>query len=308
MNELQLSKPHVYAKIQQHGMRIVRIEPSYACNFQCQHCSIKELQSKCGCSMTIDDIKNISDQADKLGFAQFVISGGEPLIYPNFDEIVEAIDPKRFYITTDTNGWYMDEQRAKHLKSIGVDKVQISIDNLDHAVHDAFRGKIGSWSLAMDAVRDCKLAGLRVIVQTVVDKKRAYSEELIHFIKYFTNWDVPVYIGYAKPVGAWKGNEEAILTPDDINHVETLAKKYGAFSHLTPDGYCIAVRRMINITKFGDVNPCPFMQELALGNIFSEPLVNIVERGMKYFDCKIDTCLMATEKDFVDEFRKTYTG
>jgi len=49
----------------------------------------------------------------------------------DFDEIVKAIDPQRFYITTDTNGWYLDWKRAKHLKGIGMDKVQISIDSFD---------------------------------------------------------------------------------------------------------------------------------------------------------------------------------
>jgi MoaA/NifB/PqqE/SkfB family radical SAM enzyme len=251
--------------------------------------------------MTIEDIKSIAEQADKLGFAQFVISGGEPLIYPNFDEIAKVIDPQIFYITTDTNGWHMDEQRSKHMKSIGVDKVQVSIDSLNHAEHDTFRGKVGSWSLAMDAVRNCKRAGLRVIVQTVVDKKRAYSDELIQFIEYFNAWNVPVYIGYAKPVGAWKENKEAILTTDDINYVEVLAKEHGAFSHLTPDGYCIAVRRMINITKFGDVNPCPFMQEYSLGNIFTEPLADIVARGMNEFEERVPTCMMATDGDYINK-------
>lgn len=299
-NELELSKPYVYDKVQKYGMRIVRIEPSYACNLSCRHCSIRELQSKRGRSITLDDIQSISIQADAMGFGQFVISGGEPLVYPNFDEIVKAIDPHKFYITTDTNGWRMDEQRAKHLKLIGVDKVQVSIDSLVRQEHDAFRGASGSWSLAMDAVRHCKNAGLRVIVQTVVDKKRAYSAELVQFIEYFSAWNVQVYIGYAKPVGAWKENKDAIMTVDDINHVEDLAKKYGSFSHLTPDGYCIAVRRMINITKFGDVNPCPFMQEYSIGNIFTEPLKDIVDRGMAEFSERIPTCMMATDCDYIN--------
>lgn len=305
MSEL-LKKPHVYEKVQANGMRIVRIEPSYACNFHCQHCSIRELQNKhIGRTITIEDIKHIANQADELGFAQFVISGGEPLIYPNFDEIVKAIDPQRFYITTDTNGWYLDWKRAKHLKGIGMDKVQISIDSFDGMVHDKFRGREGSWELAINAIRNCKQAGLRVIVQTVVDKERAYSHELIDFIDYFNAWNVPVYIGYAKPVGAWKENKDAILTIEDINYVETLAKKHGAFSHLTPDGHCIAVRRMINITQWGDVNPCPFMQEYSIGNIFNEPLENIVARGMLEFVESATTCIMATDKNYIQRKNET---
>lgn len=297
MNEL-LKRPHVYEKVQTNGMRIVRIEPSYICNLHCQHCCVREFQSKQSRSMTITDIQSISIQADELGFAQFVISGGEPLIYPNFDEIVKAIDPQKFYITTDTNGWYLDWKRAKYLKSIGVDKVQVSIDSFDRETHDKFRGREGSWELAINAIRNCKQAGLRVIVQTVVDKQRVHSQELIDFIEYFNAWNVPVYIGYAKPVGAWKDNLDVMVTQDDINYVEGLATKYKLFSHLT-DGYCIAMRRMINITKFGDVNPCPVMQEYSIGNIFNEPLSDIVARGMIEFEERVPTCMMATDRDYV---------
>ena len=297
MNEL-LKKPRVYEKAQANGMRIVRIEPSYICNLHCKHCCVREFQSKQGRSMTIQDIQSISMQADELGFAQFVISGGEPLIYPNFDEIVKAIDPQKFYITTDTNGWCLDWKRAKHLKSIGVDKVQVSIDSLDRETHDKFRGREGSWELAINAIRNCKQVGLRVIVQTVIDKHRVHSQELIDFIEYFNAWNVPVCVLYAKPVGAWKDNLDVVVTQDDINYVEGLATKYKLFSHLT-DGYCIAMRRMINITKFGDLNPCPVMQEYSIGNIFNEQLKDIVARGTIEFGERVPTCMMATDRDYV---------
>ena len=114
---------------------------------------------------------------------------------------------------------------------------------------------------------------------------------------------VPVCILYAKPVGVWKGRTDLMLDQDDIDYVEALCKKYNAFSHLTPTGECIAVKRMINITKWGDVNPCPVMQEYSLGNIFNEPLADIVVRGMKQFDKHIPTCLMAVEKNYIERIK-----
>lgn len=299
MSEL---RPRIYEKVQKHGMRIVRLEYSYGCNFHCQHCSIRDLQKvRDRRSMTLADVGNVAEQADELGFGQFVISGGEPLVYKDFDKIVETIDPQRFYITTDSNGWYLDNKMAKHLKSIGVDKVQISIDSINAAEHDNLRNAVGSWMFAVSAVQASLSAGLRVIVQTVVDKQRARSDELVRFIEHFNSWDVPVYIGYAKPVGAWKDHD--LIDQNDIGYVEALTKKHNAFTHLTPAynyaGGCIAMRRMINITKWGDVNPCPFMQSLSLGNVFEEPLKNIVERGEERFKEQASTCIVATDKDFL---------
>jgi MoaA/NifB/PqqE/SkfB family radical SAM enzyme len=285
---------------------IVRLEYSYVCNFRCQHCSIHDLQIKTGRRVFgINDVYELSRQADEMGLAQFVISGGEPLIYPEFDEIVQAIDPQKFYITTDSNGWFLNEYMAEHLKSIGVDKVQISIDNLHAEDHDAFRRKKGAWDRAIKAVIFSKGAGLKVLIQTVVDKQRVRSKELHDFIVFFNQMDIPVYIGYAKPVGAWKDMTE-LIDQSDIEYITELESRYNVFTHLTPaygyQGGCIAVKRMINITKWGDVNPCPFMQEINLGNVFDEPLRDIVTRGMSRFGEHIDTCPMATDKEYVERY------
>ena len=93
---------------------IIRLEKSYLCNFQCTHCSAeyymdrhleKVLKTKEDrTQMTLDDVRNISKQADELGLARFVITGGEPLVMKDFDAVVEAIDPKKHYIISDTNG------------------------------------------------------------------------------------------------------------------------------------------------------------------------------------------------------------
>jgi len=298
--QLKASKHYVYNKVQKYGMRIVRLEYDYACNFKCVHCDIRQYQGKSDRrALTIDDVKELARQADELGFAQFVISGGEPLVYPDFDDIVKAIDPQRFYITTDTNGWLLNEARAIHLQEIGVDKIQISIDSLYEDVHDKFRHKRGSWARAMQAIYICRELGFNVIVQTVVDKQRARFNELIDFITYINEeMNTPVCILYAKPVGEWNGRTDLMLDQDDINYVESLSKTHNIFSHLTPNGGCIAVKRMINITKWGDVNPCPVMQEYSLGNIFEEPLKDIISRGMCKFDKHIPICIMAQEEDW----------
>jgi MoaA/NifB/PqqE/SkfB family radical SAM enzyme len=302
---LKLSKPAVYHKVIKYGMRIVRIEPSYICNMHCLHCCIRELQvPQERRVMTVTDIKNIAEQAHELGFAQFVISGGEPLLFSDFDEIVNAIDPVKFWITTDSNGWFMDEEKSKHLKEIGVDKVQLSIDSLEYGKHDQFRQKAGAFRRAMEAIDHIRSAGLKLLIQTVVDKKRVHHAELIDFLQTFKKMDIPVVLLYAKPVGAWKGHYEVMLDQADIDYIEKLVTEYGAFSHLTPTydwpGGCIAMKRMINITKYGDVNPCPVMQEFSIGNIFDEPLADIISRGDEHFTGHISTCPMATDKDFIN--------
>jgi MoaA/NifB/PqqE/SkfB family radical SAM enzyme len=316
-NLLKKTKPYVYEKIMKfdekikkgESVAIVRVEYDYTCNFNCQHCCIRGFQgekNKNKRAFTPADIRELSRQADAMGLAHFVITGGEPLVFPDFDEIVKAIDPQKFYITSDTNGWFLDEKRAKHLKSIGVDKIQLSLDNLIADEHDAFRRKKGSHARAMRAIDAAKKAGLNIIIQTVVWKQRVRSQELIDFLEFGKKIGVGIYISYAKPVGAWEGNFGVLCSKDDMDYVRKLEKKYNVFTHLTPSyGHnfgCIAVKRMISITKYGDIMPCPYIH-ISLGNFFKEPLKNIIERGMniKWFAKHTDLCISAVDRKFISE-------
>lgn len=321
-NGLKEKKPYVYEKMLKinekykrgESFAIIQLQYNYACNFTCEHCAIKSFQvTNSKRRMTPEDVRNIAKQADEMGLARFVISGGEPLILNELDEIVKAIDPSKFFINCDTNGWLLDEKMAEHLLEIGVDRIQLSIDSLDAKEHDRFRGKEGAHVRAMAAVEACLKIGLDIYIQTVVTKERLYSEELIEFVEYFNNKGIGVYASYAKPVGAWAGHFDNLVDKNDLSYMTELEKKYKIFNHLTP-GYgidmgCIAVKGMISITQYGDVLPCPFMH-ISLGNVLDTPLKEIVQTGLdiKFFGEHVDTCLMAEDLDFLKNYieKKVY--
>lgn len=312
---LKKSKPHVYKKFMQYdekvrqgkSIAILQFQYDYTCNFRCTHCCISKFQGKKEKrAFTIADVKELSRQADEMGLAEFVISGGEPMVFPDFDDLVAAIDPNKFYIVSDTNGWFLDDKRAKHLKSIGVDKIQLSLDGLLPHDHDSFRRKQGSHQRVIRAIDAAKNAGLNIILQTVVWKERVRSQELIDFLEFGKKKGVGIIISFAKPIGAWEGNLDILVNEDDLKYITNLEKKYHVFTHLTP-GYgidlgCIAVKRMVSITKYGDIMPCPFIH-ISLGNFFQEPLKDIIERGMNigWFGNRYDTCLAAIDRKFIKE-------
>jgi len=312
-NSLKDKKPYVFEKMQRfeeklkrgESIAIIQMQYNYACNFHCTHCSIKRFRGvNSNHSMNPDDVRELARQADELGLARFVITGGEPLVFPDFDEVVAAIDPQKFYINVDTNGWFLDEERAKHLMDIGVDRVQLSIDSLEEEGHDTFRAHDGSYERTMRAVDACQKVGLDLFIQTVVTKQRLHSDEFIKFVEYFNGRGIKVFVSFAKPVGAWEGQYDIMIDDADLKYFNTLEKKYDLCSHLTP-GYglemgCIAVKGMFSITQYGDVLPCPYIH-ISIGNIFNEPLKDIIERGysIKYFGEHIDCCTIAQDKDFI---------
>ena len=326
-DRLKQEKPYVYEKILKYkekvergeSIAIIQFQYRYECNFTCEHCSIlrfqqtkKEKVIDSRRFFSIDDVKELSRQADEMGLANFVITGGEPLIFPDLDELVAAIDPNKFYIACDSNGWLLNDEKARHLKSIGVNKMQISLDSFYPEGHDEFRHKEDSYQRVMRAIDASVNAGLSVILQTVLTKHRADSQEFADLLKFAKSKGIGVYVTYAKPVGAWEGNSSCLITKEDADRVREFEKEYPVFTHMTPsyglDLGCITVKRMVSVTRYGDIMPCPYIH-VSLGNFFEEPLRKIIERGMriKYFGNYNADCIIGEDEKFINLIgEKTY--
>lgn len=313
-NKLQESKPYVYEKMMKfpekikrgESIAILQFQYNYACNFKCVHCSIKGFQRKYDRQFTIEDVKNLSQQADELGLARFVITGGEPLVFKDFDELVAAIDPQKFYINMDTNGWFLDDKRAEHLKKIGVDRVQLSIDSLNAEEHDAFRRTKGAFDRAMKAMDASVNAGLDIFIQTVVTKSRLRSIEFINFIEYFNSKGIGVFVTFAKPVGAWAGHFDELVDRKDMQYFsDVLESKYNVWTHITPafdgKGGCVAGTNIVSILANGGVQPCPYFH-VSMGNVFNEPLKDILDRCYRLKPFRKNTCLLAADRPFIDKY------
>lgn len=312
-DSLRISKPLVYEKMLKldskikrgESIAIIQFQYNYKCNFKCVHCSIQPFQNQNKRSFTIPDVKELSRQADSLGLARFVITGGEPLTFTDLDELVAAIDPTKFFINCDTNGWLLTPEKAIHLKSIGIDRIQLSIDNLYPDQHDSFRRAKGSHKRAMQAVENSLSANLGIFIQTVVTRERLYSDEFIAFLEYFNSKNIGVFVSYAKPVGSWQGNLSNLITKSDIQYMKTLETKHNVFTHLTPayglDLGCPAGKNILSITQYGDVLSCPYFH-CSMGNVFTEPLSPILDRCMRLKPFKTKTCPLAEDSHFINKY------
>ncbi|MBI5079293.1 radical SAM protein [Candidatus Wolfebacteria bacterium] len=327
-NRLKTEKPRVYEKTIRYkekvergeSIAIIQFQYRYECNFTCEHCSIKRFQTTKSEKVkdqrrffTIPDVKELFRQADEMGLANMTITGGEPLIFPDMDKLVGAIDPAKFHIACDSNGWLLDEKKARHLKSIGIDRMQISLDNFYPHKHDEFRHKDNSYQRIMRAIDASINAGFQVILQTVLTKHRASSQEFLELLDFAKSKEIGVYVCYAKPVGAYEGNMDCLITQRDADRVRELEKEYNVFTHMTPsyglDLGCITVKRMVSITRYGDVMPCPYIH-VSLGNFFQEPLKDIIERGMriKWFGEYHSECILGENRQFIDLITKNIKG
>lgn len=273
---------------------IIRLEKSYLCNFQCTHCSAEYYMDRHmekvlkivdeRRKMDLDDVRRLSKEADELGLARFVITGGEPLVMKDFDDVVAAIDPDKHYIVTDTNGWFLDLERARHIKSIGVEKVQLSLDSFIEAEHDAFRNKPGSYKRVMRAIDASLEAGLNLILSTVLIKGRAKTQEFRDLCEFAKDRDIGLYVSYAKPTGSCSDHPEFVIDKEDADLLREFEKEYKVFTHMTPSygsfKGCITVKGIITVTSSSEVTPCPYI-DFSLGNLRETPLKEILDRGMR---------------------------
>ncbi|HBA60787.1 MAG TPA: hypothetical protein DCZ92_08205 [Elusimicrobia bacterium] len=323
---LQERKPEAYAKIIQHPEKIkrkecvalIQLQYNYTCNFKCKHCAIERLKQQGGQQMTVPDVKRIADQADAMGLASICISGGEPLIFPDLKQVIEAIGPKRFVISMDTNGWLLTEEKVKWLVEAGVDRIHLSIDGLE-VNHDMFRGtKTGSWKKCVEALPYCKKHGLGVIINIVATKSLVKSGELVKQLDFIAQFGQHASIIFAKATGAFEGFKDEILDSKDIAYIQSLHAKYNTSTHLSPNcGYefgCMCFKRHMSITAHGDVLPCPWIP-ISMGNVFKEDLETIIKRGLAIkwfsydhkFSCLSGNCDMAFYKKIMPQIEKADT-
>ena len=290
------------------SIAIIQLQYRYMCNMLCEHCSIEAYQRNAAGkrSITPEDVRKLADQADEMGLARFVISGGEPTTFPDLDEVVKAIGPDRFFINSDSNGYLLAE-KAEHMKEIGIDRIQLSIDSLDPDEHDSFRRKPGAWHRAMDGIKECQRIGLPLYIQTVVTKQRLHSQEFVDFVKFYNDMGLMVFITFAKPIGAYEGHFESMIDQKDLEYERQLEKKYKLCTHLTPayelEMGCIAVKGFVSVTQYGDVQPCPYFH-CSIGNILEKPFKEIIETGMgiKYFGEHYNECFLAQDIPWVKKY------
>ncbi|MGB9887063.1 MAG: radical SAM protein [Moorellales bacterium] len=131
-----------------------------ACNLRCAHCyAAAELQAAEELDTT--EARSLIDDLASFRVPVLLLSGGEPLMRPDlFDLIAHAVG-RGLRVVLSTNGTLIDRQAADTLSRLGVSYVGISIDGIGDR-HDRLRGCRGAFEAALQALRHCRDAGLKV--------------------------------------------------------------------------------------------------------------------------------------------------
>jgi MoaA/NifB/PqqE/SkfB family radical SAM enzyme len=125
----QLRQARVVAKaMQSRGHPIVaHIVPIRRCNLSCTYCNEFDDFSK---PVPTPVMLHRIDRLAELGTSVITISGGEPLLHPDLDQLIQHIRSRGSIATLITNGYLLTPERIKLLNRAGLDHLQISIDNV----------------------------------------------------------------------------------------------------------------------------------------------------------------------------------
>lgn len=129
------------------------------CNLACPHCyaACPDTAMDAPRDLATKDVLRVIDEAETEGAEGVFMSGGEPLLHPDFKKIVEHASP-RLKINVLTNGILVDGEWASFLSEHDVE-IQISIDGSTAELNDRIRGK-GSFDKALRGIGFLQEAGL----------------------------------------------------------------------------------------------------------------------------------------------------
>lgn len=170
----------------------VRISLTEACNFCCPYCRPTEITPYSQEHLlTPDEWMTILGAFHRLGVRAVRLTGGEPLLYPHLNELLERISVSNWFedISITTNGSYL-ASRANELHALGLDRVNISLDSLDEAVFDTCVGKSKQLPSVLAGIRGAIQAGFKQVKINTVLSRYWTDEEVRDVLSYIEQWPV----------------------------------------------------------------------------------------------------------------------
>lgn len=244
----------------------------------------------CGGSdeLSTDEVKGLLDEiTSRSNETMVVLTGGEPLLRRDLDELVAHGSKLGLSMVVGTNGVLLDEQRVTSLKEAGAMGMGISLDSLDPTSHDNFRNCPGSWEKTLAGMEACRKHELPFQVHFSVTEKNAHEvQSMIDFTKatgaHVLNIFFLVCTGRGESmsditparyeevlnqlVEAQAQTKDLIIRARCAPHFKRVAYQRNPESPLTrAQGYegggCLAGLHYCRITPEGAVTACPYIPD-----------------------------------------------
>jgi MoaA/NifB/PqqE/SkfB family radical SAM enzyme len=229
--------------------------------------------------LTFDEIKRIVDEARSMGCRKWSISGGEPMLRPDFPEIFDYVTRKAVSYSLNTNGTLITPEMATILKRKGTKMVALygaTKETYDHVTRHP-----GGFEKVMRGFSYLKEAGAGFIVQLIPMRDNWHEwdemQELAQSLS--SHWRIGAPWLYLSASGDPRVNEEirrqrldpkdvVELDKPDMTYDENMGGETGPHScQNCEDDYlfasCIKGRRDFHVDPYGKMSFCAFLKDPA---------------------------------------------
>jgi len=255
-------------------------ELTYACNLACVHCLSSSGRRDPG-ELTAAEARWLVDQLAAMQVFYVNIGGGEPMLRPDFFDLVAYAVANKVGVKFSTNGTRLTASRARQLASMDYVDVQVSIDGASAATNDVVRGD-GSYAAARAAMDHLAAAGFGPFkISVVVTSENV--DELDELEALAAAYGAQLRLTRLRPSGRgadvwsrlhptadqqrhlyrWLLDRPGVLTGDSFFHLSALGEPLEGLN------LCGAGRVVCLIDPVGDVYACPFVlhPEFLAGNV-----------------------------------------
>jgi MoaA/NifB/PqqE/SkfB family radical SAM enzyme len=262
------------------------LDLTYRCNNNCRHCWLRirpdsrERQRE----LDRDEIKDLVGEARAMGCRQWSLSGGEPMLRPDFPDVFDYITRKAAGYTINTNGTLITPYIARLMRRKG--SKLVALYGATAGVHDHVTRNPGSFEATMRGFAHLKEAGAGFVVQLIPMRDNYHQwGEMVELAQSLSrHWRCGAPWLYLSACGDPLRNQEIRHQRLDPREVVDLDKPApsdpGSESRdgQTQDEHtcrrvegedrlfsaCIAARRDFHVDPYGGMTFCGFIQDPAL--------------------------------------------
>ena len=255
-------------------------ELTYACNLACVHCLSSSGRRDPG-ELTPAEARAVVDDLAAMQVFYVNIGGGEPMLRPDFFDLVGYAVDRGVGVKFSTNGTRITPERARRLAAMDYLDVQVSIDGATAATNDAVRGE-GSFVAARRAMDNLAAAAFGAFKISVVVTRHNVAE-LDALAALADAYGAQLRLTRLRPSGRavdiwedlhptaeqqralyhWLSDRPGVLTGDSFFHLSALGEPLEGLN------LCGAGRVVCLIDPVGDVYACPFVidRQFLAGNV-----------------------------------------
>jgi len=247
------------------------LELTHRCNLRCIHCYLGGSDDNKE-ELTTDEWRLVIDQIAESGCLTLIITGGEPLLRPDFADIYRHAKKKGLLVTVFTNGTLIQESILELFEDLPPYSIEITLYGATPVTYEKITGVPGSFEKCIKSILEIKKRNFNLKLKAILLRTNQHELKTIHAISQKFNAEFrldpaifPALNNSKAPVALRVPPHEAVsIEFDDPKRLEEWQKFYNRLRKVPGDEFlftCGAGLTSFHIDPEGNLSPCLMVRE-----------------------------------------------